>query len=230
MRGVFTLEYGVYDLLGYNFDIVYLSSQSDFLLSLPKKVMTRLNDFMVCPELAPISNYCLANGTVAKYAKGQSFVDEGSLCRYIAVVRSGYFKFSVIDNNGDECTTGFSFAGDIVADYVYTFLNSQPSPTNIIAGADSEVLRVPVGEIRAYLDKVDSEYIARTANLLLKEAYRRYIDMHRFSPEERYLKLIGRVPGLLTLVPLRELASYLSVSRRQFQRIRAQTGHLSHDR
>lgn len=192
--------------------------------------MTRLNDFMACPELAPISNYCLANGTVAKYAKGESFVDEGSLCRYIAVVRSGYFKFSVIDNNGDECTTGFSFAGDIVADYVCSFLNSQPSPTSIVAGADSEVLRVSAGELITYLDKADSEYIARTAKLLLKEAYSRYIDMHRFSPEERYLKLIGRVPGLLSLVPLQELASYLSISRRQFQRIRAQAGHLSHDK
>lgn len=190
--------------------------------------MARLNDFMVCPELAPISNYCLANGIAATYSKGESFVDEGSLCRYVAVVRSGYFRFSVIDNNGDECTTGFSFAGDIVADYVYSFLNSQPSPTSIIAGADSEVLRVPVGELRAFLDKVDSEYIARTAKLLLREAYRRYIDMHRFSPEERYLKLIRRIPSLLTLVPLKELASYLSVSRRQFQRIRAQAGHLSH--
>lgn len=193
--------------------------------------MTRLNDFMACPELAPISNYCLSNGTPAKYAKGQSFVDEGSLCRYIAVVQSGYFKFSVIDNNGDECTTGFSFAGDIVADYVCSFLNSQPSPTSIVAGADSEVLRVSAGELITYLDKApDSEYIARTAKLLLKEAYRRYIDMHRFSPEERYLKLIGRVPDLLSLVPLQELASYLSISRRQFQRIRAQAGHLSHDK
>ena len=192
--------------------------------------MARLNDFMVCPELAHIYNYCLANGTAATYSKGQSFVDEGALCRYVAVVRSGYFKFSVIDNNGDECTTGFSFAGDIVADYVYSFLNSQSSPTSIIAGADSEVLRVPVGELRAFLDKVDSGYIARTAKLLLKEAYCRYIDMHRFSPEERYLKLIGRVPGILSLVPLQELASYLSVSRRQFQRIRAQVGHLSHDK
>lgn len=192
--------------------------------------MTRLNDFMASSELAPISNYCLANGTVVKYAKGQSFVNEGSLCRYIAVVRSGYFKFSVLDNNGDECTTGFSFAGDIVTDYVYSFLYSQPSTTDIVAGADSEVLRVSVGELKVYLNKVDSEYIARTARLLLKEAYRRYIDMHRFSPEERYLKLIERVPGLLSLVPLQELASYLSVSRRQFQRIRAQVGHLSHDK
>lgn len=52
--------------------------------------------------------------------------------------------------------------------------------------------------------------------------------MHRFTPEERYLKLIARVPHLLQLVPLQELASYLSISRRQFQRIRAEAGHMSH--
>lgn len=44
----------------------------------------------------------------------------------------------------------------------------------------------------------------------------------------RYLKLIARVPNLLQLVPLQELASYLSISRRQFQRIRTQAGHMSH--
>lgn len=84
--------------------------------------------------------------------------------------------------------------------------------------------------MKADIDKADPEYIARTAKLLLKEAYRRYIDMHRFSPYERYMKLIRRVSDLLSLVPLQELASYLSVSRRQFQRIRAQAGHLSHDK
>lgn len=192
--------------------------------------MTRLNDFMVCPELAPILDYCLSNGTVAEYAKGQAFAEEGARCRYVAFVRSGYFKFSVIDNKGDECITGFSFAGDILADYVYSFLNSEPSPTSIVAGADSEVLRVPLDDMRAYLDKAHTGYIAVTARLLLKEAYRRYIDMHRFSPEEGYLMLERRVPGLRSLVPLRELSSYLSVSRRQFQRIRTQAGHLSHDK
>lgn len=41
--------------------------------------MTRLNDFMACPELTPIADYCLANGLAVKYAKGESFVDEGGL-------------------------------------------------------------------------------------------------------------------------------------------------------
>ena len=123
-----------------------------------------------------------------------------------------------------------SFEGDIVTDYVRSFIYSQPSLTSIVAGADSEVLRVPIAEMRAYLENTDSDYLAVTSSLLLNEAYRRYIDMYRFSPVERYTKLVERIPGLLTLVPLKELASYLSVSRRQFQRIRKQTGHLSHDR
>ena len=97
-----------------------------------------------------------------------------------------------------------------------------------MAGADSEVLRVTIAEMKVYLEESDAGYIARTAKQLFKEAYRRYIDMHRFTPEERYLKLIARVPHLLQLVPRQELASYLSISRRQFQRIRTQAGHMSH--
>lgn len=192
--------------------------------------MARLNDFMEHPELVPICRFCLKEGEAVKYDKGQSFVNEGSICRYIAIVLSGYFKYIVFDEHGDECTTGFSFEGDIVTDYVRSFLYFQPSLTSIVAGADSKVLRVPITEMRAYLENTDSDYLAVTSSLLLSEAYRRYIDMYRFSPVERYTKLVERVPGLLTLVPLKELASYLSVSRRQFQRIRAQTGHLSHDR
>ena len=156
--------------------------------------MARLNDFMEHPELVTICRFCLKEGEAVKYDKGQSFVNEGSICRYIAIVLSGYFKYIVFDEHGDECTTGFSFEGDIVTDYVRSFIYSQPSLTSIVAGADSD------------------------------------IDMYRFSPVERYTKLVERIPGLLTLVPLKELASYLSVSRRQFQRIRKQTGHLSHDR
>lgn len=192
--------------------------------------MPRLNDFMECPDLAPFYNFCLANGATVKYDKGCAFVDEGSLCRYIAVVKSGYFKYVVFDSRGDEHTTGFSFEGDIVTDYVHSFLYSLPSTTSIVAGADAEVVRVPIARMRTYIGNTDPNYFTLAASVLLKEAYSRYIDMHRFSPLERYEKLLERVPGLLTLVPMQELASYLAVSRRQFQRIRAQAGHLSHDR
>lgn len=192
--------------------------------------MARLNDFMGLPEMAPIRDYCCAHGETAIYDKGRPFVNEGSVGRYIAVVQSGYFKYVVGDDRGDECTTGFSFEGDIVTDYVRSFLYSQPSLTSIIAGADSEVLRVPIAEMRIYLENTYPAYLADTTAILLNEAYKRYIDMHRFSPAERYLNLVERVPGVLSLVPFKELASYLSVSRRQFQRIRKQTGHLSHDK
>lgn len=192
--------------------------------------MARLNDFMGHSEMAPIYDYCCAHGEAVKYDKGRPFVNEGSVDRYIAIVQSGYFKYVVFDDHGDECTTGFSFEGDIVTDYVRSFLFSQPSLTSIIAGADAEVLRVPIAEMRKYLENAHPDYLAGTTALLLNEAYRRYIDMHRFSPTQRYLKLIERAPGLLNLVPMQELASYLSVSRRQFQRIRRLTGHLSHDK
>ena len=89
--------------------------------------MARLNDFMGLPEMAPIRDYCCAHGETAIYDKGRPFVSEGSVGRYIAVVQSGYFKYVVVDDRGDECTTGFSFEEDIVTGDVRAVLWEQAS-------------------------------------------------------------------------------------------------------
>ena len=179
--------------------------------------MARLNDFLTKIDLSALHDYVAAHGSKASYAKGEKLVAEGERCRYIGVVTSGYFKYTTVNAKGNEIVSGFSFEGDVVTDYVRSFLDNSASLTSIVAGCDSEVLQMPIDEVRLHLGP---DFTASASPMLLQEAYRRYLDMLVKSPSERYLELMARCPTLFRSLPANEIASYLGVSRRQLHRIR----------
>ena len=55
--------------------------------------MAQLNDFMTRIDLSVLNDYVAANGKSVVYAKGERIVQQGRLCRYVGVVKSGYFKW-----------------------------------------------------------------------------------------------------------------------------------------
>lgn len=182
--------------------------------------MARLNDFIAQVNVAPLMEYCREHGSIVRYARGERMVQEGNVCRFIGVVRSGYFKYTSISSRGDECVTGFSFVGEVITDYVRSFMLNKPAMTSIVAGCDAEVVQVPISEARPYMIRCNPDIISEASSILLQEAYRRYISIHTLTPAERYKELSFRFHGELSMIPYQELASYLSVSQRQFQRIR----------
>ena len=171
-------------------------------------------------NLAPLAECCREHGSIVYYAKGERMVQEGNVCRFIGVVRSGYFRYTSIASKGDECVTGFSFEGEVVTDYVRSFLYNQPALTSIVAGCDAEVVQLPISKARPYMLRCNPAFISETSSILLQEAYRRYLSIHTLTPQERYKELCSRFHDDISMIPYNELASYLSVSRRQFQRIR----------
>ena len=65
------------------------------------------------------------------------------------------------------------------------------------------------------------ERLGRTvAEHMLAEIYERLLQSYVSTPQERYESLLARCPGLLELVPLRELASFLGVRPETLSRIR----------
>lgn len=179
--------------------------------------MARLNDFLTKIDLSALHDYVAEHGTCVFYAKGEKLVAEGERCRYIGVVRSGYFKYTTFNSKGNEIVSGFSFEGDVVTDYVRSFLDNSPSLTSIVAGCDSEILCMPIEDVRRH---ISPGFAAAASPILLQEAYRRYLDMLVKSPAERYRELVGRCPKEMHSLPVQEIASYLGVSRRQLHRIR----------
>lgn len=182
--------------------------------------MAQLNEFMTRIDLSVLNDYVAANGKSVVYARGERIVQQGQLCRYVGVVKSGYFKYVALNSKGQEVVTGFSFEGEVVTDYVQGFLYDQPSLTSIVAGCDAEVQRVSVEDARRFIMERNSGFVAEVSSNLLQEAYCRYLNMLVKTPAERFHELVSRYPGVIHNLPIQEIASYLGISRRQLHRIR----------
>lgn len=182
--------------------------------------MAKLNDFMSSIDLSMLEGYCREHGHSKSYRRGDRLVEEGRMCRHIGIVKSGYFKYTILSTAGEECVTGFSFAGEIVGDFVRSFLYNRPAMTSIIAGRDAEVIQVPIADARPYILSRNPSYCSDASAVLLTEAYRRYLSVHKRTPAERYSDLRHRFGHVIDTITNSDLASYLTISRRQFQRIR----------
>ena len=182
--------------------------------------MAQLNEFMTMIDLSVLNDYVAANGKSVVYAKGERIVQQGRLCRYVGVVKSGYFKYMALNSKGQEVVTGFSFEGEVVTDYVQGFLYDQPSLTSIVAGCDAEVWRLSVVDARRFIIERNPGFVAEVSSNLLREAYCRYLNMLVKTPTERFQELVSRYPGVIHNLPIQEIASYLGISRRQLHRIR----------
>ena len=182
--------------------------------------MATINDFLKKIDITDLSEYVDTHGILTHYSKGEILVGEGRHCRYIGIVKSGYFKFVAYNSKGQEIVTGFSFVGEVVSDFVRGFLFGQTCLTTIVAGCDAEILLATIDELRSYLQERNPGFIAHSSSILLQKAYQRYLDVLVKSPAERYRELVSRYPNLIGLLSVQEMASFLGVSRRQLHRIR----------
>lgn len=182
--------------------------------------MVRMNDFLFNINLNELNNFIESQGTVRLYRKDESLCKQGQLCRRIAIIRNGYFKYSVVNSNGKVCITGFSFYGEVVTDFVCSFIFGKASFTSITAGCDAEVIEVDINTARQFMTERHPDFVGHASSHILVAAYRRYLDVHTKTPKQRYVDLISRCHEDISLIPLQEMASYLSISRRQLQRIR----------
>ena len=67
----------------------------------------------------------------------------------------------------------------------------------------------------------ENQRIARiAAEQMFFQSYSRYLDLFRFTPEERYLQLLKKCPAILQMVSLKEIASYLKITPIHMSRIR----------
>ena len=154
------------------------------------------------------------------YARRETMVKEGKVCRYLAYVIKGSFRYyKMID--GVEVTTYFSFENNWISDYT-SFLTSKPGNVTIEAMEDSEVLILSYADMQYMYNhhavwerfgRLMAEYLTtcldeRMQSLLLK------------TPEERYLKALHDNSFYFDRVPQHYIASYLGVAPESLSRIR----------
>lgn len=142
-------------------------------------------------------------------------MQQGTIARYAALVVSGYFKVVTLNDSGDEAVINFAFPGQFITDF-HSSLHGETSQFSIIAGADCEIMQVPLKTFKGSLSpSLLDEYKA-----LFNMVFLRLLNLYRKSPRQRYVELCEQYPQIVEAVTLKDLSSFLLITPNHLSRIR----------
>ena len=173
-------------------------------------------------DLETLREFCEREGEAVTYRKGDQLEREGDPSRWFGYVTDGCFKYVTHGISDDkEHITWFSFEGEFVVDYP-TFLYARPAQTTIVAMMPSRVLRVTGQQLEHFFDqsKETMKLRAVIAEHILSQFRSRYLDLHCTTARERYDLLMLRCPGIVDLLDLQDIASFLNVHPNTISKIR----------
>ena len=151
----------------------------------------------------------------------EPFLTAGSVPRFVAFVESGVFRYTCLDGRGNEHVVGYAFPDEYVCDY-RSFICGTAAVVDIRAVAESVSYLLPCTELERYWESgIEGQRLGRrVAEELFAITYDRLLDFYCKTPEEHYLNLIDRYPGLVDVIPLKELASFIGVTPETVSHIR----------
>ena len=101
-------------------------------------------------------------------------------------------------------------------------LNGSPAQTTIEAMLPSRVLRVTGQQLEQFFDQSTETMVLRAivAEHFISQYDSLFIALHCATPRERYEMLLQRCPGIMELINLQDIASFLNVHPNTVSRIR----------
>ena len=159
--------------------------------------------------------------TVKHIRKGENFLRYGRVARYSAFVLSGQFKFTLLDEEGNERIVKFSFADDFLAN-CESYNKKAPSNISITAIEDSVVLRINIKKLQPLYDlhmNLLHVNLQLYQELLEQQSEHQYI-LSLKSPLQRYRFLVEHRPAIIQKISLTNIARYLYISREALSRAR----------
>jgi CRP-like cAMP-binding protein len=152
---------------------------------------------------------------------GQFLLKEGMFCNEYLFLESGFMRAFAHDTDGNEVTTNFYSAGQMVFE-VSSFFNRTKSKENIQAVDDC------VGGVITYeqlnnLFHTLPEFREFGRSVLVKgfaNLKTRVLSMITETAEARYDALLKTNPEIFQYVPLKHIASYLGITDTSLSRIR----------
>ena len=179
------------------------------------------NRYLDAAEFDSLSEFFRVQGESLTLPKGACYCVSGVRNRRCGLVVEGAFRYVHTSGDGERHVVGYAFAGEFVGDYI-SMRNDAPAWVDIEAMCDSRVLTCAGGRLEAfYRTDAEHERLGRSvAEHLLGEVYERLLQRYASTPRQRYEALLERCPGLLNLIPLKELASFVGVRPETLSRIR----------
>lgn len=156
-----------------------------------------------------------------KVPKGKLLLKEGHYGDWWGFVYKGLLRSYSFDTKENDCTNNFFQEGSFTCELI-SFNGATGSPTNVEALEETLLLCVN----RQALDALFRSFpvFERFGRLLYEETFSKYkqhsLFRLRFTARERYLHFLKNEPDLIKRVPLKHIASYLSVTDTSLSRIR----------
>lgn len=180
------------------------------------------NTYLRHEDVSGWDKLCREYGKIRTYKKGEEFCTCGHLSRYIGLIKEGSVKYVVYNSSdGEERVIGLETVGGFAASFPYS-LRGRPSIFSVVINSDSEIYCVSVRKI-IELSRHDEEVrhiIMQSLEAVFYTLYERYTELYTLSPKERYERLLKRCPGLFETFHLKDIASYLNVTRQHLSRLR----------
>lgn len=183
--------------------------------------MVNFNVFMNEIDFSGVRKLFFEKGKSIEIKKKDYFVRQNEPCKYVGFVQSGIFRYTRIDNAGNEPIVGYSFTEGFVCDYP-SLIKRSGSLTNIQAVTDCSVFVLSTKELTDYWEtNMDTQRFGRlVAEEHFVEIYERLLRFYCDTPEQRYIALLQRCPNLPQYITLKEIASFLGVTPETVSHIR----------
>lgn len=174
------------------------------------------------PELSVFKEFFLSHGKSKEIKKKEYLVEQSSVAKYVAYVVEGFFRYTRIDNRGNEHIVGYVFKGEYVGDYASLIKKDITSLVTVQAVTDCKIYYVPLEEVRKFFNTNEDAQIAGRvlAEELFMVAYTRLLDFYCKNTEELYMDLTERCPDFQDYITLKEMASFLQVTPETISHIR----------
>lgn len=174
------------------------------------------------PELSVFKEFFLSHGKSKEIKKKEYLVEQSSVAKYVAYVVEGFFRYTRIDNRGNEHIVGYVFKGEYVGDYASLIKKDITSLVTVQAVTDCKIYYVPLEEVRKFFNTNEDAQIAGRvlAEELFMVAYTRFLDFYCKNTEELYMDLTERCPDFQNYITLKEMASFLQVTPETISHIR----------
>ena len=174
------------------------------------------------PELSVFKEFFLSHVKSKEIKKKEYLVEQSSVAKYVAYVVEGFFRYTRIDNRGNEHIVGYVFKGEYVGDYASLIKKDITSLVTVQAVTDCKIYYVPLEEVRKFFNTNEDAQIAGRvlAEELFMVAYTRLLDFYCKNTEELYMDLTERCPDFQNYITLKEMASFLQVTPETISHIR----------
>lgn len=187
-----------------------------------EKPIREFNKYLDNTDVKDWERLCLEYGTLRSYKKGEEFISAGDTGRYIGLIKEGSAKYVVYTADAQERVIGFETVGGYVASFPYS-LRGLPSIWSVVINSDAVIWCVPVRKIveLSRHDEDIKQIIDRSLEAIFYMLYERHVEFYALTPKERYRQLLQRCPQLFDIFQLKDIASYLNITRQHLGRLRA---------